>query len=135
MLRSLVLCAVALSALAACARTPRATAPPKEMDRELSLDGWISVESQHASILSAAGERRTLELAAQLERMIGVLRATGPIDVSDARVPATLFLFSSSDAYDYYRPGNAMAHFFESSRGYFILVSPEYESRSVLFHE
>jgi len=122
--------AAALVAVLGCAATP-----PLSMDRDVPLDGWHVVESRHASIVSAAGERRTLELVAQLERLIGVLDAVGSIRRFESRVPATIYLFPDATAYSYFRPEGALGHFSESNRGFFILMGPDTETRSVLFHE
>lgn len=120
-------------ALAACARKP--PAPPPAMDRELSIEGWQRVSSRHVSVVSAAGERRTLELVAQLERLIGVMHATGYVRIPDARVPATILLFPSAEAFAYFRPPGVLGSTSETARGFFVLMGPDYESRSVLFHE
>jgi tetratricopeptide (TPR) repeat protein len=125
---------LALLALAGCA-VGGPEKPPLTMDRDVPLDGWFVVESRHASIVSAAGERRTLELAAQLERLIGVLDGVGSVRRFETRVPATLYLFPDTTAYSYFRPEGVLGHFSESNRGFFILMGPDYETRSVLFHE
>jgi len=129
---------LALLSLVGCAAAGApagAPLPPPAMDQRVPLEGWVSVESKHVSIVSAAGEQRTLELAAQLERLIAVLGAIGTAHRFDSRVPATIYLFPDSSAYSFFDPGNTLGHFYESERGFFILMGPDYETRAVLFHE
>src|SRR5262245_28825306 len=105
------------------------------MDRDLPIDGWLLVESRHASIASGVGEKRTLDLAAQLERFVGVLESVGVHPPAELRVPARIYIFPDTNAYSYFRSGDTVGHFYESSRGSFVLLGPDYGARTVLFHE
>ncbi len=77
-------------------------------------DAWSELRTQHFVIYSNAGERRTLQVATELETMREVMRRVVP-DVRrgtlsvDAHVPTQVYLFESARSFEPYRllPGAA----------------------------
>jgi tetratricopeptide (TPR) repeat protein len=124
---------MALVAAVACAGD-RPAAPPPEMDRDVRLDGWQRVESRHAS-LAGVGPR-TEQLASQLEMFVAVLSGVGRVQGVVSRSSVQVYLLPDLPAYLHFGPVNTAGYFEQTSRGTFMLVSPDVlGARQVLFHE
>lgn len=126
--------ALALGLLAACwARGPKA--PPASMDRAIGLDGWLLVTSPGIEIASAAGERRTLELARELQIFRALARALSQAPV-EPRLPTRVVVFRDRQAYEHFGSRHTAGEFHWGLRGFVLVMSADDTSaRHTLFHE
>ena len=63
------------------------------------IDDWIEVRTEHFTLFSNAGERRTSKIAVQLERFrLALGRITQGFEL-DSQVPTSIFIFANDSAY------------------------------------
>ncbi|HET9229527.1 MAG TPA: hypothetical protein VFR31_22795 [Thermoanaerobaculia bacterium] len=102
----------------------------------LFLLAWIRVDSDHFTLLSNAGERPTLRLAADLERLRATLARLDP----DLELPSPLvFVFKDEESYSPYRlvldgkTVDADGYLLARPEGSFMVIKGD--ARSVVYHE
>jgi tetratricopeptide (TPR) repeat protein len=118
-----------------------ALAGPAGAEVRLDADPWLRIDSPAFTIYSNAGERRTLELARELEKMSAALRSS-ILPQRQGNPPVRLFLFRRSGSFDSYRdallgPGSDKdGIFFSRPSGSFIIIDGGARgAHRVAFHE
>ena len=102
----------------------------------LFLLAWIRVDSDHFTLLSNAGERPTLRLAADLERLRATLARLDP----DLKLPSPLvFVFKDDESFSPYRlvldgkTVEADGYLLARPEGSYMVIKGD--ARSVVYHE
>jgi FimV-like protein len=85
---------------------------------------WLEVRTEHFEIVSAMGERETLEMANRLEMFRSVLQVLTNARRFNPAIPTRIYAFDSVGDYTLYAPKGSAGYFDSSMRSYTIVVSP-----------
>lgn len=114
-----------------------ASALPRERDE------WLRVETGHFVFFSSASERSTRRIAANLERLHGVLTQITPAAKLGSDRPIYLYVFDSNAALTPYKPryngkpANLAGYFFSRPEGSYMVMQAEAgeDVERILYHE